>query len=279
MAALLPEPADDAREARRQVYQFFSDFRYSLFQDIPSHSDPLIHFLTESRAGHCEYFASTAVLALRQLGVPARYAVGYSVQEYDSTIDMYVVRSRHAHAWAIAWIDDRWQVVDTTPAIWLEAESEQTGPLQPIFDFASNSLFLTQLWWNDQRIEDYETHLYVIGGILVLILIWRIATSDQVRVGRNDDDDNETDSARPGLDSPFFSVEERLAADGYSRAPGEPFERWVRRIGHDELTAMIVLHNHLRFDPYGGSREIREKLGLAVDEWLARRDQSRVSSA
>ncbi|MBT8330725.1 MAG: transglutaminase-like domain-containing protein, partial [Deltaproteobacteria bacterium] len=37
------------------------------------------NFLTRSRSGHCEYFATATVLLLRQAGIPARYARGYSV--------------------------------------------------------------------------------------------------------------------------------------------------------------------------------------------------------
>jgi transglutaminase-like putative cysteine protease len=42
---------------------------------------PLARFLLRTRSGHCEYFATATVLLLRQLGIPARYAVGYAVHE------------------------------------------------------------------------------------------------------------------------------------------------------------------------------------------------------
>lgn len=265
---LLPAAPDDPAQALDNVRQLFAGFEYSLWQDVPQRSDPLIHFLRESRAGHCEYFASAAVLALRQQGVPARYAVGYSVQEYDETIDMYVVRKRHAHSWAIAWVDDDWQIVDTTPQAWAGAEAAQGSPFRPVADLIANGVFLLQLWWNDQRLEDYETHLYVIGGILVVILIWRIVTSEQVRTGRNDGDLADARPDRPGLDSPFYQIEERLTGRGFSRAPGEPFEAWAHRIGHEELLELIPLHNRLRFDP-DCPREPGAELEAGVTRWLA----------
>ncbi|MDZ7685119.1 MAG: transglutaminase-like domain-containing protein [Gammaproteobacteria bacterium] len=276
---LLPEEAGSATDARHRVFELFQNFQYSLYQDLPRHRDPLVHFLTEGRAGHCEYFASAAVLALRQLGVPARYAVGYSVQEYDQTIDMYVVRKRHAHAWAIAWIDDRWQVVDTTPQVWSAVEAGESGPLQPIADLASNGIFMLQLWWSKQRLEDYETELYIIGGILVVILIWRIATSEQVRMRVADNDADEAQSYRPGFDSPFFRLASHLEAAGYTRERGETFERWVRRIGHDELSSLVRRHNRLRFDPRGASSEAKAALDHEVDAWLAGNDQATSGSS
>lgn len=279
MASLLPTAPNSADEARLMVYQLFQDYQYSLYQNVPRHEDPLVHFLTEGRAGHCEYFASAAVLALRQLGVPARYAVGYSVQEYDETIDMYIVRKRHAHAWALAWIDDRWQIVDTTPVMWQEAEAAQAGALRPVIDYASNMLFLLQIWWSEQRLEDYEMHLYVIGAILVIVLLWRIATSDQVRVGRDSDGAGTRHSDYPGLDSPFFDIERTLAADGYARYPGEPFEKWVERIGHPDLREPLLLHNRIRFDPGSTSPDVRSRLRTAVDGWLRQYAANRSNSA
>lgn len=272
--ALLPTPASDALDARNRVRELLSGFEYSLYQDVPQRRDPLIHFLTEAQAGHCEYFASATVLALRHLGVPARYAVGFSVQEYDDAIDMYIVRKRHAHAWAIAWIDDRWQVVDTTPAVWRTAEAGQSGMLRPVADFFSNRLFLLQLWWSEQRIEDYQTELYIIGGLLVCFLIWRIATSEQVRLNNQGRDDEDASQHRQGLDSPFFRIEETLAADGFARARGESFERWIRRIGHEELRPMLPLHNRLRFDPAGAPRELAAELEHRVNEWFGSRSGS-----
>ncbi|MBL8385836.1 MAG: transglutaminase domain-containing protein, partial [Burkholderiales bacterium] len=82
----------------------------------------LAEFLLRTRAGHCEYFASATVLLLRAAGVPARYATGFSVQEFDAARGDYVVRERHAHAWARAWIGGAWVDVDTTPPDWAARE-------------------------------------------------------------------------------------------------------------------------------------------------------------
>ena len=74
-------------------------------------------------SGHCEYFAAASVFLLRQAGIPARLANGYVVEEYNPEQNLYIVRSRHAHAWAIAYINGVWQIVDSTPSQWLEMEN------------------------------------------------------------------------------------------------------------------------------------------------------------
>ena len=115
----------------RAVQKFFFDkFTYSTWQGadkkVTTNASPLTKFLTTSRSGHCEYFASATVLLLRQLNIPARYAVGFSVHEPRGT--GYIVRERDAHAWCLVWNEAAkcWQDFDTTPPSWIAIESERT---------------------------------------------------------------------------------------------------------------------------------------------------------
>jgi transglutaminase-like putative cysteine protease len=267
LSGLVPDTARP-REGLTFIQDYFSDFRYTLFQrDTAIAEKPLAHFLNQSRAGHCEYFAAATVLMLRKMGIPARYVVGFSIQEWNQDLQMYIVRKRHAHAWAIAWVDDRWIVVDTTPDQWLAMEENASGFIQPVWDFLSNYLFLFQNWWNDQTLEDYETELYVIGAILALILIWRIATSEQVIISR-DEADNQQRGPLAGRDSPFFKVESLLADRGFRRGHGELMTNWLLRIERPELLPMLTTHNRWRFDPHGISMEERERLATEVEHWL-----------
>jgi len=91
-------------------------FRYTLDQPtVPFDKDPVEYFLFESRAGHCEYFASAAVLLLQAMGIPARLVTGYSGCEWNPEKQHYEVLDRHAHAWGEAWIGGRWVAFDPTP--------------------------------------------------------------------------------------------------------------------------------------------------------------------
>jgi hypothetical protein len=256
-----------AREAISFVRNYFSDFRYSLFQDDPGPTnDPLSQFLLERKAGHCEYFATATTLLLRQMGIPARYVVGFAVEEYNESLGMYIVRQRHAHAWTIAYVDDKWLVIDTTPGIWLDEEDYNSSLLQPILDFVGNHNFLFQLWWNDQKLEDYETYLWLIGGILTLILIWRISNSEQVILTNNPDEDREW--LTPGADSPFRKIETHLFARGLKRDRGELLRQWILRIQKPELLPFLTIHNRWRFDPRGVQASDRDVLNKQIDEWL-----------
>jgi transglutaminase-like putative cysteine protease len=65
----------------------------------PLDRDPVEWFLSDSRVGFCDYYASAEVLMLRTLGVPARLATGYAQGEFDAETDSYFVSELDAHAW------------------------------------------------------------------------------------------------------------------------------------------------------------------------------------
>ncbi len=142
LAALAPE------QALATVKQFFADrFEYSIWQGKPSGGrTPLAEFLLATRAGHCEYFASATALLLRAAGIPARYATGFSAQEWSKLDGAYLVRERHAHAWVRAWVDGAWRDLDTTPPTWFLAEAAQAPLWSPLADLWSWARFRLSEW-------------------------------------------------------------------------------------------------------------------------------------
>ncbi len=89
-------------------------YRYSLRSNAPVREDPVRWFLFSAREGHCEFFASSMVLLLRTLGVPARLQAGYIGGESEGN-GTYLVRESNAHAWVLAYVEGRWRVFDPTP--------------------------------------------------------------------------------------------------------------------------------------------------------------------
>jgi len=79
--------------------------------------DPLAHFLFETRAGHCEYFASSMIIMLRAVGIPAREVNGFLPGEYNDLGGDYIVRASDAHSWVEVYFPGMdWQTFDPTPA-------------------------------------------------------------------------------------------------------------------------------------------------------------------
>ncbi|HSY40638.1 MAG TPA: DUF3488 and transglutaminase-like domain-containing protein, partial [Polyangia bacterium] len=82
----------------------------------PAGVDPVDDFLFNQPVGHCEYFASAAVLLLRAAGVPARYVTGFRGGEWNPIGGYVAVRGERAHAWAEAFVAGAgWTRVDATP--------------------------------------------------------------------------------------------------------------------------------------------------------------------
>jgi transglutaminase-like putative cysteine protease len=105
----------------RAVLAFLAtDFEYTLDQ-LPSKrveagGDPVEGFVFETRAGHCEYFASAMALLLREVGVPTRIVNGYYGGHYNELGDFYAVRQADAHSWVeVHFGDFGWVTFDPTP--------------------------------------------------------------------------------------------------------------------------------------------------------------------
>lgn len=109
---------DSERAHRLMTYlQDPANFSYSLTAGITDASvDPVVDFLQNRKQGHCEYFASALALMLRATGIPSRLVSGFKGGTINSFTGAFEVQQRHAHAWVEAWIDERWQILDPTPA-------------------------------------------------------------------------------------------------------------------------------------------------------------------
>lgn len=90
--------------------------------------DGVENFLNVTHEGYCVQFASAVALALRELGIPARYMEGYLANDYTYNMSStglnrytsYVLDSDE-HAWVEVWYDGvGWIVYETTPAFYTD---------------------------------------------------------------------------------------------------------------------------------------------------------------
>jgi len=270
-----------AGEVLDRVAAWFEEhFQYSLWRPPPvirgTNETVLSRFLLHDRKGHCEYFATATVLLLRYVGVPARYAVGYAVQERKG--NDWIVRVRHGHAWCLAWVNGAWQELDTTPGSWLEVENSQATGWEAVSDLWSAAWFaFSRFRWGQTGLRAYL--LWVMGAVL-LIAVGRLLWSRPWRQGRARPTESRV-SVVPGTDSEFYLAERHLAALGLRREDGETLAGWLKRVAHsgiagtDSLQPALVLHYRLRFDPQGLSAAERLVLRRTVLDWLASAQASR----
>jgi len=75
-------------------------------------------FWFDKKTGFCEHIASSFVILMRALDVPARIVTGYQGGEQNSVDGFWTVRQSDAHAWAEVWVEGRgWVRVDPTSAV------------------------------------------------------------------------------------------------------------------------------------------------------------------
>jgi hypothetical protein len=259
----------EAQKIEAVSHYFAANYQYSLWQGNPrirnTNDTYLSLFLQRTHRGHCEYFATATVLLLRELHIPARYAVGYYVHEAAG--DHYVVRERDAHAWCLVWdpAAKAWQTLDTTPASWVEAEGKRASAWQALADFVS--------WCHYQfaKFRYGQSHLrpYLLLTLVPALgwFLWQILFQRR----RHHEATAATKAAKtdwPGLDSEFYMLEKMLAARGLARGPAESLADWLPRAagdpavaGHrEEIRRLLHLHYRHRFDPQGLGPAEREEL-------------------
>lgn len=99
------------------------DYTRTLENTVPAF--PLEDFLTKQKKGHCEYFATSMVVMLQNMGIPARLVTGFLGGDYNEKGDFYIVRENHAHAWVEVYFNsDGWVRFDPTPEGDYETEDQ-----------------------------------------------------------------------------------------------------------------------------------------------------------
>ena len=280
LARKLELTADDPDLTAQKATVYFQDnFGYTLdLAADPAGGSPLLYFLNKSKAGHCEYFGTSAVMLLRAAGVPARYVTGYLVDEYSRLEGCFIVRARHAHAWAQYWQGGAWRDLDATPAVWVTLERESEPVWQPLADAWRWLWFKFSQWrWGDRSGFNSVYLLWLLIPALGW-LAWRLR-----KQGLAAGEKREAKAARAGgraAPSPFRRVEARMTELGHTRRPDQTLSAWLdqidrsgdARVDASGLRPLLELHYRARFDPQGLDGPASENLEAGVAAWLKEQD-------
>jgi hypothetical protein len=141
---LEPEQWERAARALTDYLANSGEFTYTLNRPRDDLAiDPVMDFLVNVRAGHCDRFATALALMLRSVGVPTRVVTGYRGAEGQGD-GTYAIRHSYAHSWVEVLVprdpvragNFDWLTLDPTPSD--EAPS-------------SASRFSLSRWWNGSR--------------------------------------------------------------------------------------------------------------------------------
>lgn len=258
---------------------FMRNFQYSRNLTIRSSRSVTIpptaitQFLTKTRTGHCEYFATAAVFLLRQAGIPTRYAIGYAVVERDNIHQEFVIRGTHAHAWCRVWNQQSglWQDFDTTPPSGLETATPPMSFAQNFNDTlqrAREDFFLWRNRPNNRLAVNLSMALIALAaGIVLTKRLWK----SKQRVGPQTMlDGHESQRILTSLHELELPARKRLGP----RPLGQPYAEWLLLLSPSLtnpclLVEAVHLHQKLRFDPAPAIPDDRVCLETLVREIAA----------
>jgi transglutaminase-like putative cysteine protease len=106
-------------------------FRYSTDVDVADDADALLTFLTQTKTGFCQQYASAMAVLVRELGIPARVAVGYRAGTIQAD-GSFLVQSTDAHAWVEVFFEGYgWLPFEPTPRHGTYPDAEAGTYLNP----------------------------------------------------------------------------------------------------------------------------------------------------
>lgn len=250
---------------------FHNNYSYSLDLSIEDTDlPPMIDFLLNTKSGHCEYFASATVLLLRNAGIPARYATGFSIQEYSDIEDAWVAREYHAHAWALAYIDGKWTNVDNTPPVWLEEDKAEEGVFLSIYNALSWARFAYSKWRMETKEVLPDSYIYVMAFVLALFLLWRLRKRRQQRYKNT----NTNNLNRFAIDNPWQDFFIHIEKQTVERREHDTMFDWLIRCSplltddrNKKLREIICIYYAYRFDPAINKQGVAARIDGVVTKY------------
>lgn len=111
------QPTAGRKAQALEEYLRSDRFTYSTAPDVGvgDGMETIEDFLFRSRRGYCEQFAGAMTLMARELGIPARMAVGFVPGSQVG--DAWEVTARDMHTWPEVWLDSLgWVAFEPTPS-------------------------------------------------------------------------------------------------------------------------------------------------------------------
>ncbi len=236
------------KNLERMLAYFKDEFTYAL--QIPgleryrgasadASKDPLSVFW-HAKQGFCEYYATLATLALRRVGIPARYVTGFANPEVVVGRPYAVFRRRSSHSWVEAFVDGRWVIFDPTPPMltpmgselgWLNAKWEGlSGRMARIMHFLKEGEWRRTVdsWQNyTQKIAD-GVAIYVL--LVIAVVAFAVLKLRSILRGRKSSVISPKTTAALEWARKLSGAEKFFARVGLHRAPGETVGRFEIRV-------------------------------------------------
>ncbi len=178
---------------------------------------------------------------------------------------MYLVRSRHAHAWTKYYLNGKWHNIDTTPSTWAPMEAADKTFLEPFIDFFSWARYkLTGSDIDDDKETTSTNWMLWLLLPLMAYLGWRFYNKQRVDKNKIDKATSNFEYVQHGLDSPIYELVAQLEQQADKRLPGETLSKWITRIlpkeKSEKYQKLIKQHNQYRFSPDSNKKNDKKNI-------------------
>lgn len=201
---------------------------------LPANTDAVDHFLFDERVGFCEQIASSLVVMLRTLGVPARLGVGYASGERNPFTGLYEVKASDAHAWAEVYFPSvGWLTFDPTSNVPFGEDSQAPLARNGLADFLAVRL--------GPAFRIAARIVMGVGAVASLTLIgWGLLRVNRRRQAR---------AARSWVEVWNDSLDVEARKCGHIRKPGQTARSFATTIGlgGDEWDAALATLDHAAY--------------------------------
>ncbi len=188
--------------------------KYSLdIPRLPKGKDAVDQYLFVDRRGFCEQIGTALVVMARELGIPARLAVGYAPGERNPFTGLYEVKASDAHAWAEIYFPGiGWQGFDPTASVPLAGDSQLDSAGSGALAYLSSELHVP---------SGLLAATAIAGGAIGLVFALRSVRRRPRRPVRS----------RSWASDTLARLERLGARRGRPRAPAETTPTYVRALG------------------------------------------------
>ena len=250
---LYTQSAEDPRRYVQNVLNWYqqNNFVYTL-KPGQLGQNRIDEFLFNSRQGFCEHYASSFVMLMRYVGIPARVVTGYQGGELAPDRKSWEVRQLDAHAWTEVWLDQKWQRFDPTAMIapqridsgmqnlmsqdervwsnnstWTSQNNQWMTKMRVWSDYASYQWQSKVVGYNAESQQNwlsklglssaYSSIIVLLGSIALLILAYGLRIYLKAR------------QAQSPFDRAIQQLNQSLA-DDLKKQPAETFHHWMQRL-------------------------------------------------
>ena len=255
---LFDQSQSDPNRYVENVIQWYrqQQFKYSL-QPGRLGNHRVDEFLFKNKEGFCEHYASSFVMLMRYVGIPARVVVGYQGGQAAPNEQSWEVRQLDAHAWTEVFLNQQWIRVDPTSIIapqrldlgmqnYLSNDQSAFGDEQfSNFKYQQfSALKQLRIWsdyasfqWQDKVVgfdserqkkwmsllgikSNYAYGILIIAGLFAIGVIYYLVWRFR------------TFNQQTRINRILNRFAQKLSADQHNRK-GESFKSWMLRLAHE----------------------------------------------